>query len=121
MVGGDPYLLDVDRARRDFPSIKRRIVELAIQWNARNIIIEDKGLGTPLFQQLRNEHHGTPYPTAFLPRDDKITRLHAQSARIEAGPVSGGTTTSPCAANMTNFLWTVTADLRPNEAIISGT
>ncbi len=87
MVGGDPYLLDVDRARRDFPSLKRRIVELAIQWNARNIIIEDKGSGTSLIQQLRSEHHGTPYPTAFLPRDDKITRLHAQSARIEAGHV----------------------------------
>jgi predicted phage terminase large subunit-like protein len=87
VAGGDLYLLDVDRARRDFPSLKRRIVELAIQWNARNIIIEDKGSGTSLIQQLRTEHHGIPYPTAFLPRDDKITRLHAQSARIEAGHV----------------------------------
>ena len=87
VVGGDLYLLDVDRARRDFPSLKRRIVELANQWNARNIIIEDKGSGTSLIQQLRAEHNGIPYPTAFLPRDDKITRLHAQSARIEAGHV----------------------------------
>ncbi|GAA3740083.1 putative phage terminase large subunit-like protein [Sphingorhabdus rigui] len=63
------------------------MVELATQWNARNIIIEDKGSGTSLIQQLRTEHHGIPYPTAFLPRDDKITRLHAQSARIEAGHV----------------------------------
>ena len=62
-------------------------MELATQWNARNIIIEDKGSGTSLIQQLRTEHHGTPYPNAFLPKDDKITRLHAQSARIEAGHV----------------------------------
>ena len=26
-------------------------------------------------------------PTAFVPKEDKITRLHAQSARIEAGHV----------------------------------
>lgn len=87
VAGSDLYLLDVDRARRDFPSLKRRIVELTTQWNARNIIIEDKGSGTSLIQQLRAEHNGIPYPTAFLPRDDKITRLHAQSARIEAGHV----------------------------------
>jgi predicted phage terminase large subunit-like protein len=87
VAGGDLYLLDVDRARRDFPSLKRRIVEQATQWKARNIIIEDKGSGTSLIQQLRTEHNGIPYPAAFLPRDDKITRLHAQSARIEAGHV----------------------------------
>jgi predicted phage terminase large subunit-like protein len=85
--GDDLYLLDIDRARRDFPSLKQRIVELARQWNARTILIEDKGSGTSLIQQLRTEHHGVPYPTAFLPRDDKLTRLHAQSARIEAGHV----------------------------------
>lgn len=86
-IGDDIYLLDVDRARRDFPSLKRRIVELARQWKTRTILIEDKGAGTSLIQQLRTEHHGIPYPTAFLPKDDKLTRLHAQSARIEAGHV----------------------------------
>ena len=81
------YLLDVDRARRDFPSLKRRVVELARHWKPRSIIIEDKGSGTSLIQQLRTEHNGTPYPTAFMPKEDKITRLHAASARIEAGHV----------------------------------
>lgn len=81
------YLLDVDRARRDFPSLKRRVVELARHWKPRSIIIEDKGSGTSLIQQLRTEHNGIPYPTAFMPKEDKITRLHAASARIEAGHV----------------------------------
>ncbi|MEO6113655.1 MAG: phage terminase large subunit [Sphingomicrobium sp.] len=86
-AGDRLYLLDVDRERRDFPALKRRIVELAREWRTRTILIEDKGAGTSLIQQLRSEHHGTPYPVAFMPKDDKVTRLHAQSARIEAGHV----------------------------------
>ena len=85
--GDDLLLLDIERGRRDFPSPERRIVELATQWSDRHIIIEDKGSGRSLIQQLRTEHHGIPYPAAFLPKDDKITRLPAQSARIEAGHV----------------------------------
>jgi predicted phage terminase large subunit-like protein len=86
-VGDKLYLLDVDRGRRDFPQLKRRVVELARQWKPRTILIEDKGSGTALIQQLRSEHHGIPYPVAFEPKEDKVTRLHAESARIEAGQV----------------------------------
>lgn len=81
------FLLDLDRSRRDFPSLKRRVVELAQFWRPSTLIIEDKGGGTALIQQLRSEQHGIPRPTAFLPKEDKLTRLHAQSARIEAGHV----------------------------------
>ena len=87
VAGDDYYLLDVERARLDFPSLKRRVIELAQHWKPRSLIVEDKGAGTALIQQLRSEAHGIVYPTAFVPRDDKITRLHAQSARIEAGHV----------------------------------
>ena len=86
-VGDQLYLLDIDRARRDFPSLKRRVVELARQWKLRSIIIGDKGSGTSLIQQLRSEHNGIPYPVPFSPKEDKIIRLHAGSARIEAGHV----------------------------------
>jgi predicted phage terminase large subunit-like protein len=85
--GNNLYLLDVDRARLDFPSLKRRVVELARRWEARTLLIEDKGSGTALIQQLRSEANGICYPTAFVPKDDKLTRLHAQSAWIEAGHV----------------------------------
>lgn len=81
------YLLDVHRARLDFPSLKRRVVELAQRRRTQTILIEDKGSGTPLLQQLRSESHDTPYPTAFTPKEDKLTRLHAQSAWIEAGHI----------------------------------
>ncbi len=86
-VGDKLYLLHIDRARRDFPALKRRIVELGREWKTRTILIEDKGAGTSLIQQLRSEQNGVPYPVAFVPKDDKVTRLHAQSARIEAGHV----------------------------------
>ncbi|MEY3703671.1 MAG: hypothetical protein RLZZ561_1291 [Pseudomonadota bacterium] len=85
--GDDLFLLDVERDRLDFPSLKRRIVELARQWGPRTILIEDKGSGTALIQQLRSESNGITYPTAFDPKDDKLTRLHAQSAWIEAGHI----------------------------------
>lgn len=85
--GDDLYLLDVDRARLSFPALKRRVVELARHWQPRTLLIEDKGSGTALIQQLRTEANDIPYPTAFVPRDDKLTRFHAQSARIEAGHV----------------------------------
>ena len=83
----DLYLLDVERARLDFPSLKRRVLELARHWQPRTLLIEDKGSGTALIQQLRGEPNGICYPTAFVPKDDKLTRLHAQSAWIEAGHV----------------------------------
>jgi predicted phage terminase large subunit-like protein len=85
--GDDLFLLDVDRKRMDFPELKRRVIELARHWEPRSIIIEDKGSGTALLQQLRAEHNRIPRPTAFMPKDDKAMRLHSQSAWIEAGHV----------------------------------
>lgn len=85
--GDDLFLLDVDRARFDFPSLKRRVEALARHWQPRTLLIEDKSSGTALIQQLRAEANGIAYPTAFVPRDDKLTRFHAQSAWIEAGHV----------------------------------
>jgi len=87
VVGDALYLLDIDRERLDFPSLKRRVIELARRWQAQTVLIEDKGSGTALIQQLRSEANGIVYPTAFVPKEDKLTRLHAQSARIEAGHV----------------------------------
>lgn len=85
--GDDLFLLDVERGRFDFPSLKRTVVEQARRWQPRTLLIEDKGAGTALIQQLRTEPNGICYPTAFIPKGDKLTRLHAQSAWIEAGHV----------------------------------
>lgn len=88
------YLVDVHRARYDFPGLKRAVIAQARLYRAQHLIIEDKGTGMALIQQLRAERpQGVPSPIAYAPKDDKRTRLHAQSARIEAGHVS-----LPCAA-----------------------
>jgi len=86
--GNDYYLLDVLRKRLTYPDLKRQIIDHACRFSVNEIIIEDKGSGTALIQDLGNENiGGVPYPIAFQPETDKVTRMHAQSARIEAGHV----------------------------------
>jgi predicted phage terminase large subunit-like protein len=87
MNRGDFYLVDVLRKRLSYPDLKRSIIEQAQRFVAKTIIIEDKGSGTALLQDLRRGGDQFPYPIAFQPDVDKVTRMHAQSARIEAGHV----------------------------------
>ena len=61
---------------------------MARRFAAHSVLIEDKGSGTQLIQELK--HDRAPevvYPTAIEPEGDKITRAVAQSAAIEAGQV----------------------------------
>ncbi len=84
----DYYLLDILRKRLNYPELRRTVVSHARAFNTDSIIIEDKGSGTPLIEDLRHQPApGIPYPIAFQPEADKITRTHAQSAKIEAGHV----------------------------------
>ena len=56
--------------------------------NANSVLIEDKGSGTSLVQDISQENtSGIPNPIGILPEGDKITRMSAQSAKIEAGQV----------------------------------
>ena len=86
--GNHYYLLDVLRERLTYPDLKRRVVDQALRFNAHTIVIEDKGSGMSLIQDLERENvAGVPNPIAFTPETDKVTRMHAQSAKIEAGQV----------------------------------
>jgi predicted phage terminase large subunit-like protein len=51
---------------------------------AQSILIEDKGSGTSLIQDLR--HEGV-YTIPIKPEGDKVVRMSACSARIESGSV----------------------------------
>jgi len=83
--GSEHYLLDVTRVRAEYPRLKRLIVEMADRYRPDAVLIEDKGSGTQLIQDLR--HEGKVYPIPITPEADKITQMSAQSARIEAGQV----------------------------------
>ncbi len=81
------YLIDLTREKLGYPNLKRRVVELARMFNADSVIIEDKGSGISLIQDLRSGVEGAPYPIEFTPEGDKVTRMSTQSAKIEAGHV----------------------------------
>lgn len=88
MKGRDYYLLDVWRARANFPELKRAVYAQAARWGADVVLIEDKGSGTSLIAQLLEEDDpALPRPIARDPKLDKVTRMSAASDRIEQGHV----------------------------------
>lgn len=73
------------RKRLDYPELKRAVVAQAKKHAVNDILIEDKGSGSGLIQDVK---YDTPYRAiAIMPKDDKLTRLSTVSAHIEAGYV----------------------------------
>jgi predicted phage terminase large subunit-like protein len=83
--GQDFYLIDVVRERLIYPDLKKKIVEVRKQHAANVVIIEDRSSGTQLIQEFRR--HGPFRPIVFDPKEDKVTRMSAQSAKIEGRQV----------------------------------
>ncbi len=84
----DYYLLHVLRDRLEFPALKRKIIAMARDHRANSILIENAGISQPLIQALRQESSpGVPKPIAIKPDGDKLVRMEAQTAKIEAGQV----------------------------------
>jgi predicted phage terminase large subunit-like protein len=86
--GETVFVLDVFRERLEYPDLKRKVIELHRRW--RNVttnyalLIENKGSGMPLIQDLKRDNI---HAIAVEPKDDKLIRMNAQTARIEAGSV----------------------------------
>ena len=74
------------RERLEYPFLKKRVIDMARRFAAHSVLIEDKGSGTQLIQDLRYEKTGVR-PISINPETDKVTRLSNQSAHIEAGQV----------------------------------
>lgn len=78
------YLLDVYRAKLEYPELKRKVIDLAQRHGAETVLIEDKASGTQLIQDVRNSFYGV---TAYEPPKgaDKQVRLHVQTPIFEQG------------------------------------
>ena len=76
------FLIEVFRQRLEYPALKRQVLVAAQMHAADVVLIEDNGSGTSLIQDLRRE--GPVSPIGILAGGDKITRMSAQSAKIEA-------------------------------------
>ncbi len=85
---GHYYLLDVFRARVEYPELRRKVKELSTRFNPTAILIEDKASGTQLIQDL-GKADGVGFISPFQPPAgmDKVMRLHAQTTAFEAGRV----------------------------------
>jgi predicted phage terminase large subunit-like protein len=82
--GDNAYLLDLWRDRVDYPDLRRAVNRLRETYPTAVVLIEDKGSGTSLIQDLRSENKA---PIAIDPEGDKITRLAAVSPQFESGAV----------------------------------
>lgn len=77
------YLLDVQVVRLEYPELKRCILQLAKDWQADTVLMEDKASGQSLLQDLRGEQEVSLI--AIQPKGDKVMRMARASAALEAG------------------------------------
>jgi predicted phage terminase large subunit-like protein len=81
--GKELYLLDVLRRRMEYPELKRAVRDQYTLFRPSVVLIEDKASGTQLIQELVAD--GLHAVARYQPRQDKVMRMHAQTAMIENG------------------------------------
>ncbi|NNL18620.1 MAG: phage terminase large subunit [Boseongicola sp.] len=80
------WLINIFRAKLEYPHLRRRIDELAQQWGADLVLIEEAGSGVQLIQDLKaNSALNT---RGIIPKDDKATRMLSVSGLIEGGRIA---------------------------------
>jgi predicted phage terminase large subunit-like protein len=68
----------------DYPALKAKVQELARQWGAHQVLVEEAGTAVGLLQELKCEVNGI---TGIKPEKDKQTRMSIASAVFEAGQI----------------------------------
>jgi predicted phage terminase large subunit-like protein len=82
--GDNAHLIDLWRERVDYPELRRSVYRLREKYPDATILIEDKGSGTSLIQDLRASNIAV---IGIDPDGDKPTRVAKISAQFEAGSV----------------------------------
>lgn len=85
IIGAKLYLLHVYRKQVEYPDLKRAVIEECRRRNPTVILVEDKSSGIALLQELHRE--GLFVLKPVKPDKDKVIRMRAQTALIEAGHV----------------------------------
>jgi len=79
------YLDDVFREKMSFPKLRDALKSIAARVNPDLILIEDKGSGTSLIQDLQDQ---TLLPIVGVPADvSKTARLHRATGQYESGNI----------------------------------
>jgi predicted phage terminase large subunit-like protein len=78
------YLIDVWRKRVDYPELKAAVRDLASQYFANRVLVEDVGAGTALVQELLGEVDGI---RGVIAGGNKITRMSIVSTQFASGLV----------------------------------
>lgn len=81
---GTFYLLDVFRARLNYPDLRRAVIRLHTRYRPEALLIEDKASGENLIQDLVSDGI---FAIPIQPEGDKVTRAHAATLAFEAGRV----------------------------------
>ena len=81
---GSYYLIDVLRARFDYPDLRSRAIAYAKAHKPKKVLIEDAGVGTALIAELRRAGLTA---IGIKPEHNKTTRLAVEAAKFEAGLV----------------------------------
>jgi predicted phage terminase large subunit-like protein len=82
---GKYFLIDVLRGRWAYPDLKREVRGHQKKHKPDVILIEDKGSGSTLIQEMQIDDHAPVL--AITPTDSKLVRFVRASPRIEAGMV----------------------------------
>jgi predicted phage terminase large subunit-like protein len=72
------------RGRWEVPDLVRRIIGASHAYQPHTILIEDQASGTALLQILKREQLPV---IPVKPKGDKVMRMHAHTATLEAGKV----------------------------------
>jgi predicted phage terminase large subunit-like protein len=79
------YVIDIKRARMDFPTLRRAALAAYHQYKPNTILIEDASSGTQLVQDLKEQDIYCVKPVR--PEGDKKSRLFAQASIFDSGKV----------------------------------